>query len=769
MQKAESIMDSLGYNVDQYSDNIQLACNEDMLRYLQTTYGSGQSIDLMSDSVPVFWWECKWEFEDAESDTIQIVVSMGEDDSQAQTRGYRLSMLPDGRPIGLEVKTRFDSMVVSGEASAVREAKKIFSILVDDTTLWEFTDVYESSGNHHQFYRVKWKFKGLVADLEKRVVIDICDSRILGFQQEWGIPPKSSGQKSIEEIIGITSFLLVYMLFVILGLIFLIKRLRSDQVDLLSGLIPGILILVSWTIIFWQTEIQGNIGTALLGYFITTPFVAGAIWVLFILGESFAREVWSEKLQIFDQLRKGIVSSGTGLVLIHGILLAVIYLALHAIMSYATVNLGHGFFPIGRGHLNLWSAAVPSVLLVAKSLMSGSFIAVPLCMFFLSLLKRYLRKTILVLFIAGIVWSVVCPPIHECAPILQRLPIDLIMGLFVCFIFLRFELFTTFIMLTIAQVIYQAGIFLLSGNAFYLTSSFLLIGLIVVLCILGLWLLIRRKKAGDSLEFVPDYMKRIYNRERLKRELEIARNVQLYFLPRENPEIEGLDIASLCAPAREVGGDYFDFIQLGEKKLGVVVGDVSGKGIPAAFYMTLTKGLFKSLATSHDSPKEVLVRLNQLFFENARRGVFISMIYGVFDLGKQIMTFARAGHNPMVLYRSNEHTTEEICPPGIAIGFNTNDLFRETIREYTLPLRPNDLFLFYTDGLNEARNSEQQEFGEIRLQKIISRQDKVSAQTRLAEIERAIQRFTGNAEKHDDMTAVLIQVKKTHNPNERKK
>ena len=756
-QKAETIMDSLGYNVRSHSCRVQFENHDDLLRYLQTTYGSRQAIELMSDSVPVFRWECQWTSEEIITDTVQVVVTIGEELRLTRSE-YQLSLSVNGRPIGFKVQIPSDSVNRIDKAYAVRKARYLFNILVEDTTLWDLVDVRELSDDNHRFYRIHWKFKRFVAGLEKQYVIDISSSKILGFQQEYAIPPKSPDQKTVEEIIGIASFLLVYMLFVILGLVYLIKRLRSDQVDLLSGLIPGVLVLASWTIIFWHTDIHGNLGTALLGYFITTPFVAGALWILFVLGESFAREVWSEKLQIFDQIRKGIFTSHIGLVLVRGTFLGIIYLTLHAIISYLTVNICHAYFPIGNEHLILWSTAVPSVLLAAQSLMSGLYLVIPLCLFFLSLLKRYFKKTVYLFIFSGIVWSMVCPPIHECAPILQRLPMNLVMGLFVCYVFLHFELFTAFSMVVVAPIMYQAGIFLLSGTASYEIKAYLIIGFLVLIFILGIWLLIQRKTENGSLEFVPDYMKRIYNRERLKRELEIARNVQLNFLPQENPKITGLDIASLCVPAREVGGDYFDFIQLGENKLGVVIGDVSGKGIPAAFYMTLTKGLFKSLATSHDSPREVLIRLNQLFFENAKRGIFISMIYGVFDLEKQVLTFARAGHNPMILHRSREDITEELCPPGIAIGFKSSDLFEKTIQEHTLPLRPNDIFLFYTDGLNEARNSEYQEFGDERIQQILSIRAELSVHNRLKQIESAIQTFTGKAERHDDMTAVLIQV-----------
>src|SRR5690606_4425591 len=144
----------------------------------------------------------------------------------------------------------------------------------------------------------------------------------------------------------------------------------------------------------------------------------------------------------------------------------------------------------------------------------------------------------------------------------------------------------------------------------------------------------------------PAFAKNITERQRLQRELEIARDVQMSFLPKSTPDFSGLDIASQCIPAHEVGGDYYDFVKLDKNRLGIIIGDVSGKGTEAAFYMTLTKGFLKALSRSSDSPAAVLSNMNELFYENVERGTFISMIYGIFDIEKNALKLARAGHNP---------------------------------------------------------------------------------------------------------------------------
>jgi sigma-B regulation protein RsbU (phosphoserine phosphatase) len=174
--------------------------------------------------------------------------------------------------------------------------------------------------------------------------------------------------------------------------------------------------------------------------------------------------------------------------------------------------------------------------------------------------------------------------------------------------------------------------------------------------------------------------------------------------------------------------------------------------------MTLTKGLLKARARSGDTPREVLTHVNELFYENAERGVFISMIYGIFDLKKATLTFARAGHNPMMLRSSKKNKVEELSTSGIAIGLERGDVFTRSIEERTIGIAKNDVFIFYTDGISEARRKSGEEFGETRLMKIAETDGSHSAEALLTEVRVQIQQFTQDTEQHDDMTAVIVKV-----------
>jgi sigma-B regulation protein RsbU (phosphoserine phosphatase) len=730
---------------------LRLQCDEDLLYFLQRKVGTGRAIRLMADSLKGYWWECNWRVKRSVPDTLSITVGDSKPAGSEENIWVTLSM--NGSPTGFQISRQGPPVSVD---SARILARQFFQRMIEDTTGWSLTEIRSVSDTPVPIVELTWQKSLFIEGVYRKATLHMAGSNPVSFRNEIVIPPKTSRQETIEDVIQIATFLFLYMLFVVLGLIFLIKRLRSDLVDLSSGFAPGLIVFLSWVYVYYHMESGEHLGAALLGLIITAPFIAGAIWVLFFLGESFAREVWPQKLRVYDELRKKVLTSHLGLALFRGALLGVIYLGLQALMA------GQIIFPIylqpTNTNLLIWSGAFPSLLAFAQSLMSSHFIMIALCLFFLSYLRKYLHKPLAIYLTAGLIWTLVCPPMHECAAVLSRIPVNFIMGIFVTWVFMRFELFTNLVMLICAQGLYYSLLFMQCGDSFYLSHGLILVFIVVFLGLSGYWLMVRRKRTAEASEFVPDYMKRTFQREQLQRELEIARNVQLNFLPQDIPDIPGLDIASLCVPAREVGGDYFDFIRLNRQKLGVVIGDVSGKGIPAAFYMTLTKGLFKSLAANHDSPAQVLIKLNRLFFENAERGVFISMLYCIFDLENRVMTFARAGHNPMIIHRSQIKRSEEVRPPGIAIGLEEDEIFTKTIDEYSLPLQKNDMFLLYTDGLNEAQNARHQEFGEARLQQLFAVHHRSSAHDILEDIEKQISEFTGDAEQHDDMTAVVIRV-----------
>jgi sigma-B regulation protein RsbU (phosphoserine phosphatase) len=283
------------------------------------------------------------------------------------------------------------------------------------------------------------------------------------------------------------------------------------------------------------------------------------------------------------------------------------------------------------------------------------------------------------------------------------------------------------------------------------------LGLSVIVIILTIFQL-RKDKFTDYDSITPKFVENITERQRLKRELEVARVVQMSFLPSEDPKLSGIDISSICIPALEVGGDYYDFIKLNNNKLGIIIGDVSGKGTQAAFYMTLTKGFLKALAKQTDSPSEVLIKMNELFYENVERGRFISMVYAIIDYDRMELKIARAGHNPIIT-NDLAGKISLINPKGIALGLEKGELFKKVITEHHENLDKEKVYIFYTDGFTEATNKYEEEYGLERMYKIVQDYSYCSAKEIQQKLMEDVNKFIGKCKQHDDMTMVILKVK----------
>lgn len=248
-------------------------------------------------------------------------------------------------------------------------------------------------------------------------------------------------------------------------------------------------------------------------------------------------------------------------------------------------------------------------------------------------------------------------------------------------------------------------------------------------------------------------------KQRLDDELRIAREIQKSLLPVQPPRTPGLDIADLCEPAREVGGDYYDFFELGPRLLGVMIADVSGKGTSAALYMAELKGIMLALSRSERSPRAVLTRVNRLLADHLDNRSFITMTYAVVDLDAGVMTLARAGHTPTIHVSNGESCI--IAPGGMVLGLRlpgADLLFEQVLEEQHIPIAPGDVVVLYTDGVTEAMDRDGDLFGDDRLARVIASQSALGAAGIRERVLRDVQAFVGDAEPHDDMTMVILKV-----------
>ena len=253
-------------------------------------------------------------------------------------------------------------------------------------------------------------------------------------------------------------------------------------------------------------------------------------------------------------------------------------------------------------------------------------------------------------------------------------------------------------------------------------------------------------------------------KKRLEEELRIARVIQMSLLPRGPLDVPGLGITALCVPAREVGGDYYDFFRLAGDRLGVLIADVSGKGTSAALYMAELKGLVLALSQRYDSPRELLLEVNRIISEHLDSRSFITMTYVVIDVHRRLMTFARAGHTPLIFLPGPSPAVpaaQVLTPNGMVLGLQVDGApqkFEELLEEQRVDLTAGDVIVLYTDGITEAMNAESDLFGEARLSRIVEEHGHLDSGELRERILREIEAFVGGADQHDDMTMILLKV-----------
>jgi len=235
-------------------------------------------------------------------------------------------------------------------------------------------------------------------------------------------------------------------------------------------------------------------------------------------------------------------------------------------------------------------------------------------------------------------------------------------------------------------------------------------------------------------------------RERMSREAREARAIQQALLPKSSPWILGFALTGLSIPAGALGGDWYDFIALDERRWGLVLADVSGKGMAAALLMSATRGMLRSLAAAGSSPGEVLRRLNRLLVEDLPAGRFVTMIYAVLDPDKRRLSFANAGH-PSPLWVTNNVPRFLDTDRGMPLGVGESDF-----TEVEVEIPPSSRLLFYSDGITEASNGTDEEYGLKRLVDHLARPE-VSLETLLADV----RSFARGRALDDDATALLLR------------
>ena len=246
-------------------------------------------------------------------------------------------------------------------------------------------------------------------------------------------------------------------------------------------------------------------------------------------------------------------------------------------------------------------------------------------------------------------------------------------------------------------------------------------------------------------------------RERINRELEIAREIQQSILPKGYPSADSFEIAGTYRSAREVGGDYYDFIEYDDEHLGVLVADVSGKSLPGMLVMLLTRDIVKKLARQPRQPAELLTEVNAELCSSIHKGMFVTMFFGILHKSSGLFSFASAGHNPLIRFSTSANRYELIKTHGFPLGMMPHQQFAARIENAQVNLDEGDWLIQYTDGVNEARNAASEEFGMDRFQRLIESGKSMNPNELVDTIASELDSFAGDAPQYDDITLLVLK------------
>jgi sigma-B regulation protein RsbU (phosphoserine phosphatase) len=258
-----------------------------------------------------------------------------------------------------------------------------------------------------------------------------------------------------------------------------------------------------------------------------------------------------------------------------------------------------------------------------------------------------------------------------------------------------------------------------------------------------------------TLRHLDEWREAVQSRDKLvalENELDIASKIQQSILPGQFPTVQDFQIYANMEPAREVGGDFYDVIRLDRGQMGLAIADVSGKGVPAALFMMSSRTLLKGTAIGGGSPAEVVAQVNDLLYEQNEAAMFVTVLYAVYDPERSGLTYACAGHDPPLVVHPDGSSTSLPLTGGLALGVVSQFDFGEN----TVSVAPGDTVVLYTDGVTEAMNGKDEQFGLDRLRETYSSRPPADVKDAISTIFDAVSDFAGDTPQSDDVTCVAL-------------
>lgn len=765
MEKANEFMSARGFDVRRYHQDAWFDFDGSTHLALRIRFGIDSAIALLrQNTLPSHNWYISW-------------YDAGLSRSQS-LESFELWMTPGARVFGMKHNVKD---TVPGASLTEEDALSLAETFVRQQGIDLAGYRLKSSSQIKQQNRLDYNFNWITIDttVQLGLWVRIQGDEVGGYrrwiERDASFESQSSQTGTSATLLVSVSFAVVFLLFFFI-VIFFLRKYHDGEVGIKTAAMVFIGLFAVY--VLGAINVFNSIGATAqmadlnklnvrwvifgLNVLVVNVFLAVMVFAAWSVGESYSRSLWPNKLLGVDSaLFRRFFTTDVAEGVLRGFTFGLIILGTFSILSFLAIrNLPTGLYVMTASGTT--DGLLPGAHPIIAGLEAAIFSEIVFRFFFLSMFREKIKKTWVGVLVSSALWAVAMFALWPIPFGFFQIPITVALffcfGLLFCYLFLRYDLLTT-IVTQFVLVSLATAIPLFASDSSYFSGQtilfFILFALPLIVAFVGF---VKQERFELTQELTPEHVKRISERERMAKELEIARRVQMSLLPKSSPTAKGYDIAGTCIPAFEVGGDYYDFVNLGGTKIGIAIGDVSGKGVPAAIYMTLTKGILQSHAEENISPKKVLSKVNSLMYRTIDRNSFVSMFYAILDVEARKIRFARAGQCPVILAQRHNEDGTFLTPKGMALGLEVGTVFDSVLEEQEMALKPDEVLVFYTDGFTEAMNERGDEFGEERLVQSVARHRHRSATDIINGICADVTTFTRGWQQHDDMTMVVVKV-----------
>ena len=751
---------NLGFNQLEKSGTSRLRFRSDLVKAIQR---SGEE-----HPNPFAYWE---QYMDVEGEQRPSLFG-GDGSSRSTTLIFEFTQ--DGQLVAFRnpgrwlPERRVESLDTFGQlvtSEAEQQARDFLNSTVWSTTDYALTSFNSVAYDQETVASLTFSSDSTYPGVEQTLRLDVTASgEVVALEPSVSIQLAEGGGS--EDFIEVVLRGLLIVGFAVWLLYRLYTLIRARTIDIQSSIIYASIIALLFPLIQFSTTyasvVAGEFEPSLIEWALfvvvwgaQTAIVSVIFFLVSGVGESVTRSTMSSKLQTLDSLRTGrFFNPLVGQMLVRSVLIAGILLG--GVTFLLSLNTGRA---IGLPDMVFSDQYTFHYLFFSLEL--GLFALIGTQALYLNAfqsLSKWMPWKWATAFLVSLIYGVMGLAQMDIGPLWIEIVLSTLVGLGVTATYIRFD----FLHALAVQILFLMGVHALEsfgiGGMEEMWLFYTFLGLIIVSLTVGLSAMTFGQDPNMIERYVPDYMEELAQQERMSKELSIAQEVQESFLPTQIPDALGTTIVARCTPASETGGDYYDVIRIDDEKLGLVIGDVSGKGIQAAFFMTFIKGILHALARSEISTVGVVKRANAHFRENAPVKMFMTLLYGVLDTKQQTFRFTRAGHHALWVQRAQTGAVEEYLPDGVAIGMTDLDEASNWLEELEVSLQPGDRLFLFTDGLTEARDRHGVEYGEVRLKRMIEQYAEVETKEVVARLFEAIEELDRHSKPLDDMTLLVVEI-----------